>query len=146
MKLWKLPPDYPFMLNRKTADCNLEQVVGTIRTGRESAVKRLSAEAVQGAALTLESVHNVHGRHGFATSVLSVGDRVADDVLKEHLQDATGLLVDEARDTLHTTTTCETTDSGLGNTLDVVAKNFAVTLGTALTESLAAFATSRHVT
>jgi len=44
------------------------------------------------------------------------------------------------RDTLDTATTCETTDGGLGDTLDVVAQNLAVTLGTTLSETLAALA------
>ena len=44
------------------------------------------------------------------------------------------------RDTLDTTTTSETSDGGLGNALDVVTKNLAVTLGTALAEALAALA------
>ena len=43
------------------------------------------------------------------------------------------------RDTLDTTTTCETADGGLGDTLDVVTKNLAVTLGSALAEALATF-------
>ena len=42
------------------------------------------------------------------------------------------------RDTLDTTTTRKTPDSGLGNTLDVVTKNLAVALGTTLAETLAA--------
>ena len=57
-------------------------------------------------------------------------------VFKEDLENTTRLLVDETRDTLHTATTCETADSGLGNTLDVVAENLAVTLGAALAETL----------
>jgi len=44
------------------------------------------------------------------------------------------------RNTLDTTTTRQTADSGLGDTLDVVAKNLAVTLGAALAEALAALA------
>ena len=48
--------------------------------------------------------------------VFSVSDRVTDNVLKEDLEDTTGLLVDETGDTLHTTTTSETADSGLGDT------------------------------
>lgn len=44
------------------------------------------------------------------------------------------------RDTLHTTTTSETADSGLGDALDVVTKNLAVTLGAALSETLSTFA------
>lgn len=45
------------------------------------------------------------------------------------------------RDTLDTATTGETSDSGLGNTLDVVTKNLAMTLGTTLAEALAALST-----
>ena len=62
----------------------------------------LAAEPVEGAALALEGVHHVHGGHGLPAGVLGVCDRVADDVLQEHLEDAAGLLVDESRDTLHT--------------------------------------------
>ncbi len=43
--------------------------------------------------------------------VLSVRDRVADDVLEEDLENTAGFLVDQARDTLDTTTTGETADS-----------------------------------
>ena len=92
----------------------------------------LTSEAVQGATLSLESVDNVKSCYCLATSVLSVGDSVTDDILKENLQDASSLLVDEARDTLHTTSSSETTDCGLSNALDVISKNFAVSLGTTL--------------
>ena len=57
-------------------------------------------------------------------------------VLEENLENTTGLLVDETRDTLDTTTAGKTTDSGLGDTLDVVAKDLAVTLSTTLAETL----------
>jgi hypothetical protein len=111
--------------------------------------------------------------------VLSVGDRVTDDVLKlirasardrlegvrssthEDLEDTTGLLVDEAGDTLDTTTTGETADSGLGDTpenrqhesiattrllhsLDVVTQHLPVTLGATLAETLATLSATRH--
>jgi hypothetical protein len=46
-----------------------------------------------------------------------------------------------SRNTLDTTTTCKTTDSGLGDTLDVVAKDLAVTLSTTLSETLATLST-----
>ena len=74
--------------------------------------------------------------------MLGVGDCVTDYVLKEGLEDSAGLLVDEARDTLHSTTAGETADSGLGDALDVVAKDLPVTLGASLSEALASFATS----
>jgi hypothetical protein len=102
----------------------------------------LTAESVQSLSLALEGVDNIHGGHGLTASVLGVGDTVTDHVLKKDLEDTTGLFVDETRDTLDTTTTCETTDSGLGNTLDVIAKDLAMTLGAALSESLSSFSSA----
>ena len=62
------------------------------QTGRD----RLLAKAVEGAALALEGVADVHGRDSLAASVLSVGDGVADDGLQERLEDRAGLFVDQA--------------------------------------------------
>ena len=104
----------------------------------------LTSESVEGAALTLQSIDDVHGSDGLSLGVLSVGDGISDDVLKEDLEDSTGLFVDEARDTLDTTTTRKTADGGLGDTLDVIAQHFAMTLGAALSEALSSFAASRH--
>ena len=68
--------------------------------GNEAGSRNLSSETVQGAALTLQSVDDVHGCDGLALGVLGVSDGIADDVLQEYFQDATGLLVDEAGDSL----------------------------------------------
>ena len=105
----------------------------------------LTAESVQSTALAFQSVDNVHGCDGLPLGVLGVGDGITDDVLEEHLQYTTGLLVDQARDTLDTTTTGQTTDCWLGDTLDVITKNLPVTLGAPLSKTLASFTTSRHV-
>jgi hypothetical protein len=106
--------------------------------------KHLASEPVEGAALSLEGVHDVEGRDGLAAGVLGVGDGVTDDVLEEDLEHTAGLLVDEARDTLDTASAGQTADGGLGNALDVVAQDLAVTLSAALAEALAALAASRH--
>ncbi len=74
-----------------------------MRRSVRARVAGLAAEAVQGAALALEGVHDVHGGHGLPAGVLGVGDGVTDDVLEEHLEHAAGLLVDEARDALDAT-------------------------------------------
>jgi hypothetical protein len=50
-----------------------------------------------------------------------------------------GLLT--GRDTLDTATASETANSGLGDTLDVVTKNLAMTLGSALSETLSTLST-----
>jgi hypothetical protein len=55
--------------------------------------------------------------------VLAVGDRVTDDILEEHLQHATSLLVDEAGDALDTATASQSTDGRFGYALDVVPEN-----------------------
>jgi hypothetical protein len=74
-------------------------------------------------------------------------------ILKEYLENTTSLFVDQARDTLHTTTARETTDGWLGNTytmmlecskirgnashtLNVVPKDLTMAFGTALSEAL----------
>ena len=104
----------------------------------------LTSKSVQSTSLPLESIDNVHGGDSLSLGVLSVGHSITDDILKEHLQDTTGLLVDEARDTLDSTTAGKTTDSGLGDPLDVVTENLPVTLGASLSETFASLSTSRH--
>ena len=76
--------------------------------------------------------------------MLGVGDGVTDYVLKEGLEDAAGLLVDEAGDSLDSATAGQSSDGWLGDALDVVTKDLPVTLGASLSEALASFATSRH--
>jgi len=104
--------------------------------------RRLTSESVEGASLTLQRVDDVHGGDGLALGVLRVGDGVTDDVLKEHLEDATSLLVDESRDTLHSSSARQTTDRRLGDALDVVTKYLAMTLRASLAQTLPSFTTS----
>jgi hypothetical protein len=92
----------------------------------------LSSEAVQSPALPLEGVDDVECCHGLAAGVLGVGDCITDDVLQEHLEHPPGLLVDQARDALDTSTTCQPSDGGLGDALDVVSQDLPVPLGSSL--------------
>jgi hypothetical protein len=105
----------------------------------------LTSESVKSLALALQCIHNIHSCDSLAASVLSVGHTVTDHVLKKDLEDTTSLFVDETRDTLDTTTAGKTADSRLGNTLDVIAKYLAMTLGASLSESLSSFSAARHV-
>ena len=90
----------------------------------------LTSEAVQSATLSLECVDNIESSYCLPAGMLSVCDGVANDVLKEYFQDTSGLFVDEARDTLDATSSCETANCGLRNALDIVSEDFAVSLGT----------------
>ena len=76
--------------------------------------------------------------------MLGVSDRITDNILKKDLENSTSLFVNQSRNTLDTTTTSETTDSGLGDSLDIVTKDLAMTLGASLSKSLSSFATARH--
>ena len=95
--------------------------------------------------MPLQGIDDIHGSDSLPLGMLGVGDSVPDDVLKEDLEDTSGLLIDEARDTLDTTTARQTADGGLGDALDVVTKDLAMTLGASLAQSLASFASSSHV-
>ena len=55
---------------------------------------RLTTETVEGAALSLQGVYNIERCDCLALGVLSVGNSITNDTLKEGLQDTAGLLVD----------------------------------------------------
>ena len=108
-----------------------------------------ASETVDGAALSLESVDDIHGGHGFSSGVLSVGDGVSDDALEESLEDLSGVIVDERRDSLDTSSSGESPDGGLGDALN--GSSCVALLGSPLgahlalsSDSLASFSGSGH--
>lgn len=106
---------------------------------------KLVAETVEGTSLALERVHHIHRHHSLASRMLSVSDRIANDRLQEHLENIPRLLVDQTRDTFHTTPASQTTNGRLRDTLDVIPQHLAMTLGPALSKTLATLSTARHV-
>ena len=104
----------------------------------------LTSESVEGTALTLQSIDDIHGSDSLSLGVLGVSDGISDDIFKEDLEDTAGLFIDEAGDTLDTTTASETANGRLGDTLDVITQHFAMTLGASLSEALSSFAATRH--
>ena len=104
----------------------------------------LSTETVQGPPLPLQSIHNIHRGNSLPPSMLSISHSITNNILEESLQNSPSLLIDKTRDTFHTTTTSQTTDSRLGDTLDVVTKDLPVALGTSLSESFSSLSSSRH--
>lgn len=114
----------------------------------------------------LQCIDNVQAGHSLPLGMFSVGDCVADNGFEEGFEHPTGLFVDHSlrekrvlasvrcprgigwnfdfsthRNSLDATTTGKTTDSRLGDTLNVVSKDFAVAFGTTLAEALATFST-----
>jgi hypothetical protein len=104
----------------------------------------LSTESVEGAALSFQGIDHIHSGDCLPLGVLSVCDGITDHILQEDLEDSTCLLIDQARDTFDTTSASQTTDSWLGDTLDVITQDLSVTLGASLSKSFSSFATSRH--
>ena len=94
--------------------------------------------------MALQSVDDVHSGDRLALGVFAVRDSVPNDVLEKELQHASDLFVDHATDSLDTTTTSETADSGLRDSLDVVAKDFAMALSASLSKTFATFSSARH--
>ena len=62
-----------------------------------------------------------------------------------HLEDAPGLFVNEAGDTLDPATTSQPPDCWLGDALNVVTKDLPVTLGASLAKTFTTLASARHV-
>lgn len=103
---------------------------------------RLSTESVEGSSLTFQGVDNIEGGDSLSLGVLGVGDGITDDVFQEDLEDTSGLFVDQAGDTLDTTSASQSSDGGLCDSLDVITKNFSMTLGASLSQSFSALASS----
>ena len=104
----------------------------------------LTSKSVQGTSLALECVHHVHGSDCLPLSMLGVCNGITDDVLEEDFEHSSGLLVDESRDTLDSTTTGQTPDGWLCNALDVVSQHLPVALSASLSEPFSTFSSSRH--
>ena len=104
----------------------------------------LTSESIESTSLTLEGIDDIHSGDSFPLGVFSVSDGIPNDVLKEDFEDTTSLLVDQARDTLDTSTASQTTNRGLGDTLNVIAQHFAMTFGASFAETFPSFSTSSH--
>ncbi len=78
--------------------------------------------------------------------MFGVGDGVSNDVLEERSEDVSGLLIDEGRDSLDSSSSCQSSDCWLGDSKDGLLKGFlGVPLGANLSESLSFFSASRRV-
>ena len=76
--------------------------------------------------------------------MLCIGHCISDDILEENLENTTSLLIDEATYSLDPTSASKTTDSRLGDSLDVIAKDLAMTLSPSLSETFASLPSARH--
>ena len=66
-------------------------------------------------------------------------------VQHQYLKDTPGFFVDESRNTFHSTTTSQSADSGLRDSLDVVSQNLSMTLSASLSQTFSSFSSSSHL-
>jgi hypothetical protein len=101
-------------------------------------------KSVQCAALTFESVHNVHGSDSLAARVLGICHRITNYVLEKDLQYMSSLLVNQCTDALDSSSASKAANCGLGNALDVVSKDSAMALSSAFSQTNSTFTATRH--
>ena len=109
-------------------------------TGRHN----LTTKSVQCSALSLQSVDDIHGSDSLSLCMFCVCDSIANDVLKENLENTSCLFVNETRDSLYSSTTSQSANCWFGDALDVVTKNLSMTLSTSFAKTLSSFSSSRH--
>jgi hypothetical protein len=104
--------------------------------------RHLTSETVQGTSLSLQSIDDIHSSDSLSLGVLGVRDGISDDILKEDLENTTGLLIDQTRQSLDTTTTSQSSDGRLRDTLDVIPQDLSVSLGSSLSQTFTSFTAS----
>lgn len=116
-------------------------------------INSLCSETVEGSALSLESVDDIHGGDGLSLGVLGVGDGVSDDSLEEALQHVSGVVVDLERNSLHTSSSGQSSDGRLGDAFQqrsvglsgvLLVSDLAGTFAETFSDSLSSLSNSGH--
>jgi len=106
-----------------------------------SNTKRLTSKTIQCASLSFQSIDHVHRCNGLTFSVFGVRNSVPNNVFQESFQHTSGFLVNQTRDSLHSTTACQPSYSRLRYSLDVVSQNVPVPLSATFAQT---FSSSSH--
>ena len=77
--------------------------------------------------------------------MLRTGDGVSDNVLEEDLENTSSFLVNETGDSLDSSSSRESSNGGLGDSLDVVTQDLSVSLRSSFAQTLSTFSSSGHL-
>ena len=106
-------PNYvSFFLKSRSHQYN--EISKTTKT-RQPCDLDLATKAIEGPSLPLQCVHHVHCSNSLPVGMLGVSHSVPNHILEEHLQNAPSFLVNEPRDPLDPSPSCESPDGWLGN-------------------------------
>jgi hypothetical protein len=101
-------------------------------------------ETIYCSALPLQNINHIQRCHDFPSRMLSVSHGISDDVLEEVPQHPSDFFGDIPTDSFHAPSTGQPPNGGLGDTLDVLAHNLSMTLGTTLRKTLPSLASPGH--
>jgi len=104
----------------------------------------LTSKTVQRASLSLQGIYNIHSGNSLPLCMFGVCNSIPDYVLQKHFQHTARLLVNQTWYTLYTTSTCQPSDGRFRNSLDIIAQNLPMPLGTTFPQALSTLATTSH--
>ena len=104
----------------------------------------LTSKTIEGPPLAFQSVHHVHSSDCFTFRVLSVGNRVTNNILQKNFEHTSRFLIDQAGNSLDSTTACQSANGRFCDPLDVVTQNLSVTFRPTFSQSFASLTASRH--
>lgn len=78
---------------------------------------RSLSESVERSSLSFEGIDDILSSNSLSLGVLGVSDRISNDVVKESLEDVSDFLVDSEGDSLDSSSSGESSDSRLGDSL-----------------------------
>lgn len=110
--------------------------VGPRKFNREQqSLRNHLRKSVKGTSLALESIDNIQSSYSLATSVFSVSDCVAYNVLQETLENGACFIINCSRNALNTSTTCKSANCRLSNALNVISQDLLMSLSTSFTQT-----------
>ena len=74
-----------------------------------------ASEPVESSSLSFESVNDIKSSDSLSFGVFSVGNRITNDIFQEGSQYEPGLVIHKRADSFHSTSSCESSNSWLGD-------------------------------
>merc|ERR1711899_327115 len=119
-------------------------IFGTFLLLDRKNLQKLSSESIKSASLPLQGIDDIHCCNRLPLGMFGVGNCITDDIFQEDFQNSSSFFVDKSRDSFHSSSACQSTDSWFGDTLGVISQHLAMTFCSSFSQSFSSFASSRH--
>jgi len=121
----------------------LLQIIVALKRAVVSLVK-LTSKTIQCASLSFQSIDYVHRCNGLTFGMFGVRNSVPNNVFQKDFQHTTGFLVNQTRNSLHSASACQPSNSRLRYSLDIVSQNFPVPLSATFPKTFTPFSSTSH--